>query len=215
MSPRRPILDYTKNPLMVTPITSWPMEMAASCIQENLRPDGAHQWHNYMKTPKWENKPFASKKLGYRKSLSLQKLELGLQKASVTQRHFFEEVEASVCALGCNGVMCLLLTIFVGCRHTQVRDLVFPLGQELSSRVLSCPSLKSEWVCTLQWDKIWGGSSSTLIIHQVSDLTSWHDCCGCKPTKEDVKCCFMLEFDHVVSILFFAMFDITVCKASK
>jgi hypothetical protein len=172
-------------------------------------------WSNYMKTPKWENKPFASKKLGYRKSLSLQKLELELKKASVTQRHFFEEVEASVCALGCNGVMCLLLTSFVGCRHTQVRELVFPLGQELSSRVLSCLSLKGEWVCTLQWDKIWGGSSSTLIIHQVSDLTSWHDRCGCKPTKEDVKCCFMLEFDHVVSILFFAMFDITVSKASK
>jgi hypothetical protein len=40
--------------------------------------------------------------------------------------------------------LCLLLTSFVGCRHTQVRDLVFPLGQELSSRVLSCLSLKGE-----------------------------------------------------------------------
>lgn len=32
-----------------------------------------------------------------------------------------------------------------------------------------------------------------------SDLTSRRDRCGCKPTKEDVKRCFMLEFDRSVS----------------
>ena len=32
-----------------------------------------------------------------------------------------------------------------------------------------------------------------------SDLTSRRDRCGCKPTKEDVKRCFMLEFDRAVS----------------
>lgn len=32
-----------------------------------------------------------------------------------------------------------------------------------------------------------------------SDLTSRRDRCGCKPTKEDVKKCFMLEFDRSVS----------------
>lgn len=35
-----------------------------------------------------------------------------------------------------------------------------------------------------------------------SDLTSRRDRCGCKPTKEDVKRCFMLDFDRAVSSLF-------------
>jgi hypothetical protein len=34
-----------------------------------------------------------------------------------------------------------------------------------------------------------------------SDLTSRRDRCGCKPTKEDVKRCFMLDFDRAVSKL--------------
>jgi hypothetical protein len=33
-----------------------------------------------------------------------------------------------------------------------------------------------------------------------SDLTSRRDRCGCKPTKEDVKRCFMLDFDRSVSL---------------
>ncbi|KAF4361092.1 hypothetical protein F8388_016901 [Cannabis sativa] len=33
-----------------------------------------------------------------------------------------------------------------------------------------------------------------------SDLTSRRDRCGCKPTREDVKRCFMLEFDRTVII---------------
>lgn len=32
-----------------------------------------------------------------------------------------------------------------------------------------------------------------------SDLTSRRDRCGCKPTKDDVQRCFMLEFDRAVS----------------
>lgn len=32
-----------------------------------------------------------------------------------------------------------------------------------------------------------------------SDLTSRRDRCGCKPTKEDVKRCFILDFDRDVS----------------
>lgn len=35
-----------------------------------------------------------------------------------------------------------------------------------------------------------------------SDLTSRRDRCGCKPTKDDVKRCFMLEFDRSVSFLY-------------
>ena len=38
-----------------------------------------------------------------------------------------------------------------------------------------------------------------------SDLTSRRDRCGCKPTKEDVKRCFMLEFDRAVSSDSFTM----------
>jgi len=38
-----------------------------------------------------------------------------------------------------------------------------------------------------------------------SDLTSRRDRCGCKPTKEDVKRCFILEFDRLVSYLFFPL----------
>ncbi|XP_057543798.1 glycosyltransferase-like At3g57200 isoform X3 [Amaranthus tricolor] len=34
-----------------------------------------------------------------------------------------------------------------------------------------------------------------------SDLTSRHDRCGCKPTKEDVKRCFMLDFDRAAFII--------------
>ncbi|CAI0439819.1 unnamed protein product [Linum tenue] len=34
-----------------------------------------------------------------------------------------------------------------------------------------------------------------------SDLTSRRDRCGCKPTKEDVKRCFMLEFDRAAFII--------------
>jgi hypothetical protein len=33
-----------------------------------------------------------------------------------------------------------------------------------------------------------------------SDLTSRRDRCGCKPTKDDVKRCFILEFDRLVSV---------------
>ena len=33
-----------------------------------------------------------------------------------------------------------------------------------------------------------------------SDLTSRRDRCGCKPTTEDVKRCFMLDFDRSVSL---------------
>ncbi|KAL9260277.1 Glycosyltransferase-like KOBITO 1-like protein [Drosera capensis] len=36
---------------------------------------------------------------------------------------------------------------------------------------------------------------------QYSDLTSRRDRCGCKPTKDDVKRCFMLEFDRAAFIV--------------
>ncbi|XP_057976789.1 glycosyltransferase-like KOBITO 1 [Malania oleifera] len=76
---------------------------AAARIQDHLRPNGAHRWHNYMKTPN----------------------EIKLEEAAVLH-------------------------------YTYTK---------------------------------------------FSDLTSRRDRCGCKPTKEDVKRCFMLEFDRSAFII--------------
>ncbi|XP_039002592.1 glycosyltransferase-like KOBITO 1 [Hibiscus syriacus] len=76
---------------------------AAARIQDHLRPNGAHRWHNYMKTPN----------------------EIKLEEAAVLH-------------------------------YTYAK---------------------------------------------LSDLTSRRDRCGCKPTKEDVKRCFMLEFDRAAFII--------------
>ncbi|XP_016444827.1 glycosyltransferase-like KOBITO 1 [Nicotiana tabacum] len=76
---------------------------AAARIQDHLRPNGAHRWHNYMKTPK----------------------EIKLEEAAVLHYTY----------------------------------------------------------------------------SKFSDLTSRRDRCGCKPTKDDVKRCFMLEFDRSAFII--------------
>lgn len=76
---------------------------AAARVQDHLRPNGAHRWHNYMKTPN----------------------EIKLEEAAVLH-------------------------------YTYTK---------------------------------------------FSDLTSRRDRCGCKPTKEDVKRCFMLEFDRSAFII--------------
>ncbi|XP_050283489.1 glycosyltransferase-like KOBITO 1 [Quercus robur] len=76
---------------------------SAARIQDHLRPNGAHRWHNYMKTPN----------------------EIKLEEAAVLH-------------------------------YTYAK---------------------------------------------FSDLTSRRDRCGCKPTKEDVKRCFMLEFDRAAFII--------------
>ncbi|MFS8001970.1 putative Glycosyltransferase family 92 [Helianthus anomalus] len=76
---------------------------SAARVQKHLRPNGAHRWHNYMKTPK----------------------EIKLDDAAVLHYTY----------------------------------------------------------------------------SKFSDLTSRRDRCGCKPTKEDVKRCFMLEFDRAAFII--------------
>ncbi|KAF8395760.1 hypothetical protein HHK36_019711 [Tetracentron sinense] len=76
---------------------------SAARIQDHLRPNGAHRWHNYMKTPN----------------------EIKLEEAAVLH-------------------------------YTYTK---------------------------------------------FSDLTSRRDRCGCKPTKEDVKRCFMLDFDRAAFII--------------
>ncbi|XP_042473690.1 glycosyltransferase-like At2g41451 [Zingiber officinale] len=76
---------------------------SAARIQDNLRPNGAHRWHNYMKSPN----------------------EIKLEEAAVLHYTY----------------------------------------------------------------------------SKFSDLTSRRDRCGCKPTKEDVKRCFMLDFDRAAFII--------------
>ncbi|KAH6824579.1 elongation defective 1 protein / ELD1 protein [Perilla frutescens var. hirtella] len=76
---------------------------SAARIQDHLRPNGAHRWHNYMKTPN----------------------EIKLEEAAVLHYTY----------------------------------------------------------------------------SKFSDLTSRRDRCGCKPTKDDVKRCFMLEFDRTAFII--------------
>ncbi|XP_062188919.1 glycosyltransferase-like KOBITO 1 [Phragmites australis] len=76
---------------------------SAARVQEHLRPNGAHRWHNYMKTPN----------------------EIKLEEAAILH-------------------------------YTYTK---------------------------------------------FSDLTSRRDRCGCKPTKEDVKRCFILEFDRLAFII--------------
>ncbi|KAK9125140.1 hypothetical protein Scep_013986 [Stephania cephalantha] len=83
---------------------------SAARIQDHLRPNGAHRWHNYMKTPN--------------NTVVLFDSEIKLEEAAVL--HY-----------------------------------TYP---------------------------------------KFSDLTSRRDRCGCKPTKEDVKRCFMLEFDRAVIV---------------
>ncbi|KAK9291022.1 hypothetical protein L1049_009205 [Liquidambar formosana] len=84
---------------------------SAARIQDHLRPNGAHRWHNYMKTPKY----------GDSSSYDIKIMSM----------------------------------------HA-VLHYTYP---------------------------------------KFSDLTSRRDRCGCKPTKEDVKRCFMLEFDRAAFII--------------
>lgn len=55
------------------------------------------------------------------------------------------------------------------------------------SEFTSCSEIKFEEAAVLHYT-----------YTKFSDLTSRRDRCGCKPTKEDVKRCFMLEFDRAV-----------------
>ncbi|KAG4109868.1 hypothetical protein ERO13_D13G013901v2 [Gossypium hirsutum] len=59
-------------------------------------------------------------------------------------------------------------------------------------------SLYSEKSCEIKLEE-------AAVLHytyaKFSDLTSRRDRCGCKPTKDDVKRCFMLEFDRAAFII--------------
>jgi len=106
-------------------------------VQDHLRPNGAHRWHNYMKTPKYNTK--------------------SIYKAFVS--------------------MIFLISI-----------LMVLLNYD--------SEIKLEEAAVLHYT-----------YAKFSDLTSRRDRCGCKPTKEDVKRCFMLEFDRSVSFSFSFLFS--------
>ncbi|KAK4379763.1 hypothetical protein RND71_001625 [Anisodus tanguticus] len=94
---------------------------AAARIQDHLRPNGAHRWHNYMKTPNTD----ILEEVHHIKFYSTYDREVKLDEAAVLHYTY----------------------------------------------------------------------------SKFSDLTSRRDRCGCKPTKEDVKRCFMLEFDRSAFII--------------
>ncbi|BBG96473.1 elongation defective 1 protein / ELD1 protein, partial [Prunus dulcis] len=63
-------------------------------------------------------------------------------------------------------------------------------SQLLESKIISVLMVKFEEAAVLHYT-----------YARFSDLTSRRDRCGCKPTKEDVKRCFMLEFDRSAFIV--------------
>lgn len=110
---------------------------SAARIQDHLRPNGAHRWHNYMKTPKYNTL---------------------IHKTYLYPLTFFISI------------MIILLNY--------------------------ASEIKLEEAAVLHYT-----------YAKFSDLTSRRDRCGCKPTKEDVKRCFMLEFDRSVSSEFVFLFS--------
>ncbi|RYR01447.1 hypothetical protein Ahy_B06g080315 [Arachis hypogaea] len=132
---------------------------AAARVQDHLRPNGAHRWHNYMKTPNLVQ-------------------TVGLILAGLDNLTAFY---ATLASLG---------------------DKKIPPN----SNILLVVSNFLNIICT-DPDVIYVHSEIKLdeaaVLHytypKFSDLTSRRDRCGCKPTKEDVKRCFMLDFDRAVS----------------
>ncbi|KAJ9181055.1 hypothetical protein P3X46_009227 [Hevea brasiliensis] len=61
-----------------------------------------------------------------------------------------------------------------------------------------CPNGAHRWHNYMKTPKC---CSSALCIPKISDLTSRGNRRGCKPTKDDVKRCFMLEFDRAAFII--------------
>ncbi|KAK3024988.1 hypothetical protein RJ639_044365 [Escallonia herrerae] len=81
------------------------------------------------------------------------------------------------------------LTYGNGKSAARVRDHLRPNGAHRWHNYMKTPNeIKLEEAAVLHYT-----------YAKFSDLTSRRDRCGCKPTKEDVKRCFMLEFDRAVS----------------
>lgn len=110
---------------------------SAARIQDHLRPNGAHRWHNYMKTPKYGYSSWRNK--------------------------------------------CSFYLFIFGFLISLIIFYLIPFSE-----------IKLEEAAVLHYT-----------YAKFSDLTSRRDRCGCKPTREDVKRCFMLEFDRSVSFYYY------------
>ncbi|URE36078.1 60S ribosomal protein L37a [Musa troglodytarum] len=84
------------------------------------------------------------------------------------------------------------LTYGNGKSAARIQDHLRPNVQELSLTKLPflCSEIKLDEAAVLHYT-----------YPKFSDLTSRRDRCGCKPTKEDVKRCFMLDFDRNAFII--------------
>ncbi|KAK2999466.1 hypothetical protein RJ639_023302 [Escallonia herrerae] len=83
------------------------------------------------------------------------------------------------------------LTYGNGKSAARVRDHLRPNGAHRWHNYMKTPNeIKLEEAAVLHYT-----------YAKFSDLTSRRDRCGCKPTKEDVKRCFMLEFDRAAFII--------------
>ncbi|KAL2923441.1 hypothetical protein RDABS01_014932 [Bienertia sinuspersici] len=83
------------------------------------------------------------------------------------------------------------LTYGNGKAAARIKDHLRPNGAHRWHNYMNAPTeLKLEEAAVLHYT-----------YSKFSDLTSRRDRCGCKPTKEDVKRCFMLEFDRLAFII--------------
>ncbi|XP_002969708.2 glycosyltransferase-like KOBITO 1 [Selaginella moellendorffii] len=83
------------------------------------------------------------------------------------------------------------LTYGNGKAAARIQDHLRPNGAHRWHNYLKAPKeLKFEEAAVLHYT-----------YSKFSDLTSRRDRCGCKPTKDDVKRCFMLEFDRAAFII--------------
>ncbi|KAM3348353.1 hypothetical protein ACQJBY_021940 [Aegilops geniculata] len=119
---------------------------SAARVQEHMRPNGAHRWHNYMKSPKYD--------VRYLNLWSFSFLLVFSSQVQVNSGEMFLLNYLAICYL------------------------------------FSCSEIKLEEAAILHYT-----------YTKFSDLTSRRDRCGCKPTKEDVKRCFILEFDRLAFII--------------
>ncbi|KAH9679717.1 glycosyltransferase-like KOBITO 1 [Citrus sinensis] len=136
---------------------------AAARVQDHLRPNGAHRWHNYMKNPM----PC-----------------LGSYVAPAAQTNLFGEKwreERRNIEIDCGSNI-------LGEKKKEITE----LRAVVTNKNMDYPSgeIKMDDAAVLHYT-----------YTKFSDLTSRRDRCGCKPTKEDVRRCFMLEFDRAAFII--------------
>nr|GMD44741.1 glycosyltransferase-like At2g41451 [Ipomoea batatas] len=107
------------------------------------------------------------------------------------QDHIAEEAYSKHYQEACHGISTFFLTYVNGKSAARIQDHLRPNGAHRWQNYMK--SLKE-----VQFNE-------AVVLHytysKFSDLTSRHARCGCKPTKEDVKRCFFLEFDRDAFII--------------